>query len=332
MLYTERLNSKYLHTNSENHNKNPYTTPLELVNQQLPLHPDLLELSTVRDWLYTCPTPTHPTEIRRGYWPYTKSAYKHSLQKQFTNTATPLDPDAPLRNHPLDHLDQEYDRAMIRTLFEYIRSGEIELALDFCRQCDHPWRAASISGGRLFHEPGLSEAQHEEDEEVPQRRTGCLNRKLWKSVCLQISNNPSLSPYEQALYGALSGQVGSVLPVCYSWEDHLWCYINSIFENHVDAILESSESGSFWNRGEGGLTGNGGGGDRTVKIKEEMRKAFDKVLRSENASVAESARNPFHVAQMWLAIDQINDLITTFHQQLESTPDITTAYVCLFFL
>ncbi|KAG0145595.1 hypothetical protein CROQUDRAFT_565290 [Cronartium quercuum f. sp. fusiforme G11] len=44
-----------------------------------------------------------------------------------------------------------------------------------------------------------------------------------------------------------------------------------------------------------------------------MNKAFDKVLRSENVTLAESACNPFHIAQMWLAIDKINDLFTTFY-------------------
>lgn len=404
MLYTERTSPLDLSTSKSL--TNPYLPPLDVVNAFLPKSRDLLELSTIRDWLYTCPGPTHATEIRRGYWPYTKAALKHASQKNQpisqlssqNKLVHELDPDAPLRplreatGQPgqdsrmndlmasnnaqlgrLDQFDEEYDRAMLRTLYEYVRAGEIGLALDFCRQCDHPWRAASLSGGRLFQDPSLSEGDgygslavdpFNDSESVNEssldpsstsygkmNRAGCLNRKLWKSICLQISLNQSLSTYEQALYGALSGQISSVLPVCYSWEDHIWCYINSIFENQVDRILESTQMGYYWSHGKlptlknksraqlenadsvfqddvdadlddddvGKFSDGYNLGEESIKA--AMNKAFDRVLRSENAALAESARNPFHVAQMWLAIDKINDLFTTFHNQLKSASE-----------
>ncbi|KAG0142764.1 hypothetical protein CROQUDRAFT_662084 [Cronartium quercuum f. sp. fusiforme G11] len=417
MLYTERTST--LDLSNSKLPTNPYLPPLDVVNAYLPKSKDLLELSTIRDWLYTCPTSTHPTEIRRGYWPYTKAALRHASQKNQpishvssqTRIVHELDPDAPLRpissqvilqsGHEsnrirdqdtvnngqlrrLEQLDEEYDRAMIRTLYEYVRAGEIDLATDFCRQCDHHWRAASLSGGRLFHDPDLSQADmnygslpvdgiFNDNDSLDgnlrgsntspygkMNRAGCLNRKLWKSICLQISLNQSLSTYEQALYGALSGQISSVLPVCYTWEDHIWCHINSIFENQVDKILESTEMGYYWTHGqlpppkrkvrsepkylnsrlneenfesessdedfEEGINEKQNSNDENIKV--AMNKAFDKVLRSENVTLAESARNPFHVAQMWLAIDKINDLFTTFYNRLQSaTEDFTTDHL-----
>lgn len=409
MLYAERTappqasNSRYA--------SNPYLPPLNVVNLRLSQSKDLLELSTFRDWLYTCPSSTHPAEIRRGYWPYTKASIKHSLQKNPSSDfrrptkASPfhsMDPDAPLRvstqqpnlrsqtaqpdeivsltqdanpineKGELEQLDQEYDRAMVKTLYEYVRAGEIGLALDFCRQCDHPWRAASLAGGRLFHDPTLTQVENEltpfpQDEiivdtesldAVPsgnrkpfscnQVRSGCLNRRLWKSMCLHMSSNKSLPTYEQALYGALAGEISSVLPVCYTWEDYLWCHINSIFENEVDRILESSQSGYYWAhkslppiKDPGVNTSDGGYLPSSLEstniasqnlpvpsqdeaqpdIKLAMNKAFDKILRSEQPHLAESARNPFHVAQMWLAINKINDLFITFSDRLKSASE-----------
>lgn len=408
MLYTERTAPSQ--SSSSNLISNPYLTPLKVVNLHLSKSKDLLELSTFRDWLYTCPSSTHPAEIRRGYWPYTKASLKHSLQKypqsdsrRPSGKAPPfhsMDPDAPLRassqqtDHrsqmlqtddsigfvsdpnaiqekgELEQLDQEYDRAMVKTLFEYVRAGEIGLALDFCRQCDHPWRAASLAGGQLFHDPPLEEFEigspFPQDEILPDaqslepfvnenrnllpynqtNRSGCLNRKLWKSMCLHMSSNKSLPTYEQALYGALAGETSSVLPVCYTWEDYIWCHINSIFETQVDQILESNQLGYYWSHqalppsekqepdasDESGISHQLRNPDRNnlaerpldesqTDIKSAMNKAFDKVLRSENTSLAESARNPFHVAQMWLAIDKINDLFTSFADRLKSASE-----------
>ncbi|KAH9457702.1 hypothetical protein MJO29_004858 [Puccinia striiformis f. sp. tritici] len=410
MLYTERTAPPQ---SSSKLVSNPYLPPLKVVNLHLSKSKDLLELSTFRDWLYTCPSSTHPAEIRRGYWPYTKASLKHALQKypqsdSRRNTAGKappfhsMDPDAPLRassqqtslrpqtlqagdtvsfvsdpntiqeKGELEQLDQEYDRAMVKTLFEYVRAGEMGLALDFCRQCDHPWRAASLAGGQLFHDPPLADFENEspfpEDEVLPDaesldaalngsrnlppynevNRSGCLNRKLWKSMCLHMSSNKSLPTYEQALYGALAGEISSVLPVCYTWEDHVWCHINSIFEHQVDRILESNQLGYYWTHGALPPSNNNEqdasddelitaslqprNTDRQIipqrsneesqpDIKNAMNKAFDKILRSEQTSLAESARNPFHVAQMWLAIDKINDLFTSFADRLRTASE-----------
>ncbi|OAV92341.1 hypothetical protein PTTG_02260 [Puccinia triticina 1-1 BBBD Race 1] len=410
MLYTERTAPPQ--SSCSRITSNPYLPPLKAVNLHLSRSKDLLELSTFRDWLYTCPRSTHPAEIRRGYWPYTKASLKHTLQKyphsdsrRPSGKAPPfhsMDPDAPLRassqensrrtqtlqadenmnfvSEPhviqekgeLEQLDQEYDRAMVKTLFEYVRAGEMAMALDFCRQCDHPWRAASLAGGQLFHDPALAGFENEscfpQDEVLPDaesldtalnenrnlppynrdNRSGCLNRKLWKSMCLHMSSNKSLPTYEQALYGALAGETSSVLPVCYSWEDHIWCHINAIFENQVDQILESTELGYYWSQGalppaenhESDETDDDAiisslqprdaarrnfsqrsNGESHTDIKLAMNKAFDKILRSEQTSLAESARNPFHVAQMWLAIDKINDLFTSFADRLKSASE-----------
>ncbi|PLW05765.1 hypothetical protein PCANC_25632 [Puccinia coronata f. sp. avenae] len=411
MLYTERTAPSQ--SSSSKLMSNPYLPPLKVVNIHLSKSKDLLELSTFRDWLHTCPSHTHPAEIRRGYWPYTKASIKHAHQKYpHSDSRQPsgkssafhsMDPDAPLRasshqtslrsqtlqtrdnprfvadtNHvqekgELEQLDQEYDRAMVKTLYEYVRAGEMALALDFCRQCDHPWRAASLAGGQLFNDPPLADFENgsslPQDEILPDAelldsalnenpnlppydrtlRSGCLNRKLWKSMCLHMSSNKSLPTYEQALYGALAGETSSVLPVCYTWEDYIWCHINSIFETQVEQILESNQLGYYWthealpsaenheanasedenmmaasNQSHNASRNNlpeRSLDDSQPDIKSAMSKAFDKILRSENTSLAESARNPFHVAQMWLAIDKINDLFTSFSDRLKSASE-----------
>lgn len=74
---------------------------------------------------------------------------------------------------------------------------------------------------------------------------GNLHRALWKKACLAIANNVRKSPIsvvrhltcflslqesspkeERAVYGILSGDLESVLPMCHSWDDHLWAHLN----------------------------------------------------------------------------------------------------------
>ncbi|KAI9627328.1 hypothetical protein H4Q26_017426 [Puccinia striiformis f. sp. tritici PST-130] len=370
MLYTERTAPPQ---SSSKLVSNPYLPPLKVVNLHLSKSKDLLELSTFRDWLYTCPSSTHPAEIRRGYWPYTKASLKHALQK-YPHQQTSLrpqtlqagdtvsfvsDPNTIQEKGELEQLDQEYDRAMVKTLFEYVRAGEMGLALDFCRQCDHPWRAASLAGGQLFHDPPLADFENEspfpEDEVLPDaesldaalngsrnlppynevNRSGCLNRKLWKSMCLHMSSNKSLPTYEQALYGALAGEISSVLPVCYTWEDHVWCHINSIFEHQVDRILESNQLGYYWTHGALPPSNNNeqdASDDELITASLQPRNTDRQIIpqrsnEDEQTSLAESARNPFHVAQMWLAIDKINDLFTSFADRLRTASEDFTPRV-----
>jgi len=86
----------------------------------------------------------------------------------------------------------------VRTLYEYVRTGQLDLALDLCRQSDQSWRAASLSGGRLWFDPALAPDDQEfedvdaMDEEVLEKRArGNLNRRLWKGMCRKIAANVS---------------------------------------------------------------------------------------------------------------------------------------------
>lgn len=94
---------------------------------------------------------------------------------------------------------QSYERALLRTLFEYVRAGELDLAIDMCRQSDQSWRAASLSGGKLWWDPALApgEEGYGEDEaamevgESERRAKGTVNRRLWKLMCRKIAASVS---------------------------------------------------------------------------------------------------------------------------------------------
>lgn len=179
-------------------------------------------MQVIRDWLHSIPSSLNPAEIRRGYQPYTKNKLK---QVRRTGAKAPkglverLDPDALLRakmedegarleaddavrsasSHRVpgkltefDDRSQAYERALLRSLYEYVRAGELDLAIDMCRQSDQSWRAASLSGGKLWWDPALAPNEEGYDEiemveKEEKRIKGNANRKLWKSMCRKLA-------------------------------------------------------------------------------------------------------------------------------------------------
>jgi nuclear pore complex protein Nup107 len=108
---------------------------------------------------------------------------------------------------------QAYERALIRTLYEYVRTGQLDAALDLCRQSDQSWRAASLSGGRLWFDPSLADDEDDfedvdiMDEELNAKRVrGNENRRLWKAMCRKIAASVSSNSSASSLI-ALNSQL-----------------------------------------------------------------------------------------------------------------------------
>jgi nuclear pore complex protein Nup107 len=169
---------------------------------------------------------------------------------------------------------------------------------------------------------------------------GCVGRLLSRCVLsfffALFSNeraNQSLSPqntvdpYERALYGALSGDVASVLPVCSTWEDVVWAHLNSLFESHIEAGLAVSPSGRYWQQGsvaalpskpdldpEDDLLGKA----ISKPVRQELEQVFERLVRSDKAVLAAAAKNPFHLSQAYLIVGKLGELIETFVERLEA--------------
>lgn len=294
---------------------NIYTPPLTLTQPLISQSRELLELNTIRQWLHNIPTPLYPVEIRKGYQTYTKNKLK--LAKRQGNTpaslVTSLDPDAPLRQRKqLDVEDSQYDKPLTRTLFEYIRLGRMDLALDACRSSDQPWRAASLRGGQLWDDPSLA------SEEIALNNgiSGNKQRKLWKQIASQLSQNPDFDPYERALYGCLSGTLSSVIPVCDSWEDHLWARVNALMERKIDDSLK--KTGGYWYD-----TIDNANSPESEPVAENLEAIFEEILKL-GGSVGNSAHNPFRITQTNVMLERTNHLLTNFASQIPQTAQMVS--------
>lgn len=149
------------------------------------------------------------------------------------------------------------------------------------------------------------------------------------------TTKPGLDPYERALYGAISGDLTSVLPVCTTWADVLWAHVNAQFESRVEALLWTSSEGRYFSRGstapfEGpnaakidtndplfGTVGKG------LTVHAELEQVFDALARTEKGQVGIEARNPFCVSQTYLILGKIGDMVEVFVERLESAADET---------
>ena len=70
------------------------------------------------------------------------------------------DPDAPARQgRNLVNMDARDEQSLIKHLFACVRAGEFVMAQELCVKCGQPWRAASLEGWKLSHDPNLGKSE-----------------------------------------------------------------------------------------------------------------------------------------------------------------------------
>jgi nuclear pore complex protein Nup107 len=128
-----------------------------------------------------------------------------------------LDPDATLRQgKELMNEDAENERKLLKQVFAYLRIGDIGLAQQACRDSNNHWRAASLSGSSPNKEK--------------------LNNH-WRKMCFQLARQAQMDRYERAVYGAVCGDLDSVVPVCQTWEDQMWAHFNAIYIWKLEEVM-----------------------------------------------------------------------------------------------
>ena len=78
----------------------------------------------------------------------------HGNVRMHTHTHTHQDPDAPTREgRHLAELDEKDEQSLVRHLFTFIRAGQLPEAQELCVKCGQSWRAATLEGWKLHHDP-----------------------------------------------------------------------------------------------------------------------------------------------------------------------------------
>lgn len=279
---------------------------------------ELTELKIVREWLQELLPVQHTIEVRKGYLPFTKNALRSSKRTQLPSNLSGrrgnerlvqhLDPDASVRGPgSLDVEDVNYEKALVRSLFEYVRAGELDKALHLCSQTSQPWRAASLRGALFYHNPQLAEPTGDE-------ALGDRMRSVWRRVAEKAATSHALDPYERALYGALCGQLSSVLAVSETWEEQLWGYINARFEQRLQRELVEATPAQ-WNA-DGASHTSSTLPEASAEASESLESIFEQLVQSKSPGLQHAAMDPYHITQRAVITNQIPDLIARVNARL----------------
>ncbi|XP_030795412.1 nuclear pore complex protein Nup107 isoform X3 [Rhinopithecus roxellana] len=248
---------------------------------------------------------------------YAKSVYwentLHTLkQRQLTSyvgsvrpLVTELDPDAPIRQKmPLDDLDREDEVRLLKYLFTLIRAGMTEEAQRLCKRCGQAWRAATLEGWKLYHDPNVNGGTELEPVE------GNPYRRIWKISCWRMAEDELFNRYERAIYAALSGNLKQLLPVCDTWEDTVWAYFRVMVDSLVEQEIQTSVATL----------------DETEELPREyveanwtLEKVFEELQATDKKRVLEENQEHYHIVQKFLILGDIDDLMDEFSKWLSKS-------------
>lgn len=256
----------------------------------------------------------------------------HQLQKKsrFTseNIERPLveemDPDAPNRHgRVLDDLDQEDELLLLQRMFACIRAGDFNQAQEICINYGQSWRAATLEGWRLYHDPNFeSLTTHETIQPVE----GNLYRDVWKQTCWDMCQEEKYNIYEKAIYAALSGNLNALLPVSRSWGDYVWAY----FRTYVDQMVEQ-EVHFLSQRKKEELPPN------YLNKRLDPEIIFKDIEACDNEVIRKESNLYFNVIQKLIILNDIDSLINKMYEWLTHDQTLPshfvrfTAHLVLFF-
>ncbi|XP_041833372.1 nuclear pore complex protein Nup107 [Melanotaenia boesemani] len=219
---------------------------------------------------------------------------------------TELDPDAPLRQQrPLADLDREDDARLLKNLFTLIRAGMTDEAQRLCKRCGQAWRAATLEGWKLYHDPNRTSGSLE-----LQPVEGNPQRGIWKACCWRMAEEEQLNRYERAIYASLSGNLKPLLAVCESWEDSVWAY----FRVMVDSLVEKD------------LMSSGMAHQEVETLPREyleanwtMEKVFEELQASESKRVLDETKEHYHIIQKFIILGDLDGMLEEFSDWLTAS-------------
>lgn len=301
-----------------------YLTDKSLVDRIFTTDKEAMELQAVREWLEEVATYFDPVEVREGYRQHTANNVRLVNSGRPVvgdrDYATELDPDGPTRqNKSLAFDDEEYERNLHRTIFEYIRRGNMGDAFELLERSHHMWYTACLLGNNFYSNKNID--KHADSTQVT---CGNINRKLWKKICGIISNEEQLTPFEKATYAYFSGDIKNtthVLRVAETWEDCLHAYVNALIETKLEEYFKRNAA-NIPTFGLAESTECLSAKMDEMDVEEEtaeivtIREVLDMLFNHPDERIRTDSRNYFHVAQASIIGNQIDKFIVQMAQNV----------------
>uniref|UniRef100_A0A8C4Q5U9 Nuclear pore complex protein n=1 Tax=Eptatretus burgeri TaxID=7764 RepID=A0A8C4Q5U9_EPTBU len=217
-----------------------------------------------------------------------------------TRIVTELDPDAPIRQKlHLAEQDREDEANLLKHTFDLIRAGMVDEAQRHCKHCGQAWRAATLEGWRLYHDPNYDGVPSSGELQPIE---GNFYRDVWKRCCWRMAEEEQFNRYERAIYATLSGNLKQLLLACVSWEDHLWAY----FRVMVDGLVEQEvRSLTIRTRELEDLP------QEMTPIELTAEKIFEEI-QATNLALLKESKEHFHVLQKHVILGDVDGLMQEF--------------------
>ncbi|KAK7896800.1 hypothetical protein WMY93_022125 [Mugilogobius chulae] len=172
------------------------------------------------------------------------------------------------------------------------------MAQRLCKRCGQAWRAATLEGWNLYHDPNLTS-----DNLELKPVEGNPQRGIWKACCWRMAEEEQINRYEKAIYASLSGNLKPLLAVCESWEDYVWAH----FRVMVDSLVEKD------------LMSSGMAHQEVEALPREyleanwtMEKVFEELQASESKRVLEEIKEHYHIIQKFIVLGDLDGLLDEF--------------------
>ncbi len=192
-------------------------------------------------WLYTKEAIKGQKRLRS--WPQALEPDAPGIDTSLMNPdqtkalVTQLDPDAITRQgRSLEKQDHYFEQATWLACWEMVRRGkDWDYIREWCQERVEGWRATVMRG-----DPRNSQLKG--DGRGPDVAASWRSRALWRKTCALAAKTGGIDPYENAVYGVLSGYLPSVLKVSRSWDDYLFAHYNSYLLSQFDRYVKSQFS------------------------------------------------------------------------------------------
>lgn len=312
VLYTDRLTMDQNNVEDMTVDRMKPQTDKTITEKYYSTNADVRQSQLVVDWLEKISRNSleqFPDKIKyfadSVSWENTVHDIQQGLNKGMI--VSEVDPDAPTRqNKRLSELDESDELSLSKHLFKCIRAGQLERAQELCVKCGQAWKAVTLNGWKLYHDPNLGKGVGEEVDPVE----GNTGRDLWKISCWEISKCPYYSSYEKAIYAALSGNINQLLPACVSWYDYVWAY----YKVMVDVLVEQKLHSSI----------RYPPGRETEELPKEYWNAilvpdliFQEIEASPSQMIRKQYMDPYHMTQKHLILGNLDLLVNDMYIWLE---------------
>lgn len=139
-------------------------------------------------------------------------------------------------------MDLEDEARLLGQILSLIRCGQLEKAQQLCIHCGQPWRAATLEGWKLYHNPNLNV---EGESRVLLPTEGNPNRDLWKLAAWRMSEDVRVPQLTRTTYAVLCGHLQSMLPSMLTWSDWLWAHLKAMIDVRIEEEIRERVDRQF---------------------------------------------------------------------------------------